>query len=308
MQAVTLFDGGVGQEAYQRSNKAADPLWSIKVMLEQPHIIEKIHRDFIEAGCQILTLNTYTATPSRLSRLSQTQKASIPSLQAIYKQAIQIAKQSKKGCSNVQIAGCLPPIVASYYTHVCLSYEESLQQYREIVALQQHDVDFFICETMCAIDETRAAIKAASETDKPVIVAFSLAENSTNCLRSGESLEEAITVISAFKPVGIMLNCSLPETISYAMPTLAKIAQDKGLRFGAYANGFESVEALKPGTTVDNLNQRADLSPEKYANFIMQWQQLGATLLGGCCGISPQHMRVVHQQLIKENISPTALI
>ncbi len=62
MRDICLIDGGLGQEIYRRSGRAADPLWSVKVMQDQPELVEAVHRDFIEAGAQILTLNTYAST------------------------------------------------------------------------------------------------------------------------------------------------------------------------------------------------------------------------------------------------------
>ena len=65
---ITLLDGGNGQEIYLRSNKPAHPLWSVKVMLDNPNIVTKVHEDFIKSGSKIICLNTYTATYSRLKR------------------------------------------------------------------------------------------------------------------------------------------------------------------------------------------------------------------------------------------------
>ena len=66
MNKITLLDGGVGQEIYRRSQLRDAPLWSVEAMLEEIDVVTQVHRDFIEAGAQILTLNTYTATPTRL--------------------------------------------------------------------------------------------------------------------------------------------------------------------------------------------------------------------------------------------------
>ena len=278
MKAITLFDGGLGQEIHLRSQKPAHPLWAINVMLEQPQIVQEVHQDFIDAGCNILTLNTYTATPSRLKRDAFDKDNKL--LKSINDIAIKLAKKSLASSTQVQIAGCLPPLVASYRTDVCLNYEESLAEYKQIVSLQQDHIDFFLCETMSSIVEAIAATKAAKDTNKAVIVAFSLREDESLCLRSGEPLENAVAAILPFNPVGVMLNCSTPETISYAMPTFATIAQKNQLRFGAYANGFTSIDALKPGGTVDSLIGRVDLSADKYADIVEQWITQGATLIG----------------------------
>ena len=65
---IVLLDGGVGQELYRRSTRPAAPLWSVQVMMDEPHLVEAVHLDFIEAGARIITANTYTVTPHRLAR------------------------------------------------------------------------------------------------------------------------------------------------------------------------------------------------------------------------------------------------
>jgi S-methylmethionine-dependent homocysteine/selenocysteine methylase len=293
---ITLLDGGLGQEIHHRSNAPAHPLWSIKVMLDNPELVQQIYQEFANVGCNVLTLNTYTATPSRLKRNAADKGAQL--LNKINEIALELANNIKSKSPQIQIAGCLPPLVASYYPDVGLAYDESVKEYNKIVALQQDGTDFFLCETMSSITEAIAATTSANISEKPVIVCFSLREDSSLCLRSGEPLENAIAAILPLKPAGIMLNCSTPETISFAMPLLSKMAQQAKIRFGGYANGFTSIDALEPGKTVDVLFGRIDLSPAKYADFTEQWVAMGATLIGGCCEISPTHMQEVYNRLI----------
>ena len=66
MTDIALLDGGLGQEIQKRSKTKAHPLWSVKIMLEQPDIVTQVHRDFILSGARVICLNTYAATPSRM--------------------------------------------------------------------------------------------------------------------------------------------------------------------------------------------------------------------------------------------------
>ena len=67
MADIALLDGGLGQEIQKRSMTKAHPLWSVKVMLDQPDIVTKVHRDFILSGAKVITLNTYTASKTRMT-------------------------------------------------------------------------------------------------------------------------------------------------------------------------------------------------------------------------------------------------
>ena len=82
------------------------------------------------------------------------------------------------------------------------------------------------------------------------------------------------------------------------MPILAKT----GVRFGGYANGFTSIEALRPGGNVDALEARKDLDPQAYGDFVRQWLDHGASIIGGCCEVGPQHIAYLDKMLKDENI------
>ena len=191
------------------------------------------------------------------------------------------------------LAGCLPPLVASYVAEVSKDYNNSLDEYRQLVALQKDGVDLFLIETMSNIDEARAALTAVKEADKPAFVSLTIADDLSNKLRSGEDLRVAIDVLSNENPNGIMLNCSSPEAITKAMSIMTEL----NIPFGGLGNGFTTISPLSPGSTVDKLSARKDLSPKVYAEFACQWVEAGATIIGGCCEIGPEHIDFLCQQL-----------
>ena len=104
-----------------------------------------------------------------------------------------------------------------------------------------------------------------------------------------------------FAPDAILINCSTPEMVTEGLKIVAK----SGARFGGYANGFTSVEALVPGSTVDRLSQRKDLGPEEYLEFVKTWIDLGAEVVGGCCEIGPSHIAAITDYCDREGIVTT---
>ena len=290
MSAVTLLDGGLGQEINNRSEGQAHSLWSVKVMMERPDIVEAVHRDFVKAGAGVIAINAYTATPSRLEHNGHLNW--FDEAQALAIDLAQKARQ-EEGREQVQIAGCLPPLVASYVTEVSKAYDASLDEFRQICQRQADGIDVMFCETMAIIAEAMAAIDAAKECGKPVYVGFTVNDDGSNTLRSGERLEDAVTAAAERGIDGIMVNCSIPEAVTEAMPVLAR----SGLRFGGYANGFASISALKPGGNVDSLSARSDLDPAAYGGFVRQWLDAGATIIGGCCEVGPGHIAYLDHML-----------
>ena len=293
MNVITLLDGGMGQELLRRSSRAITPLWSADVMLNEPMLVRDLHRDFIESGARVITLNTYTATPERLARENE-----LASLEGLHRSAMSAALDAidLAQCNDVAIAGSLPPLVASYRPDVSLSFEASLASYRRLVELQSPASNVFLCETMSSITEATAACTAGLESGKPVWVALSVSDTEPGLLRSGELLTDALKALESLGPDAILLNCSLPEAINAAWPQLRKTKQ----KIGAYANGFVSVAPLDPGGTVEQLEARKDLNPQQYAEYAMGWVNNGASIIGGCCEIGPAHIKALHERLCNE--------
>ena len=148
---------------------------------------------------------------------------------------------------------------------------------------------------MSSVDQADGALRAAKKSSKPVWVAFSVDDFNGLKLRSGESISKIKTVLKQHKPDAVLINCSRPEAVSDAVHAISQF----GFRFGAYANGFTKInkDFLKEAPTVAALERRKDLSPKEYLKFILQWINLGATIVGGCCEVGPDHIKVIAEEL-----------
>lgn len=286
-QPITLLDGGMGQELIRRSRAdKPHPLWSLKVMLDEPELVSEVHRDFCLAGAKVICLNTYSVTRHRLQMGSD-----LPDLPDLLTLARGLAEAgvAESGCSNVDIVSSLPPLTASYLINSPLSEQQMADEYEELIRLQMRHVDGFIAETIPTITEGQAALRGADSAGFAIHLALTVLDEDGTRLRSGESLAQALEVLLPLGPSSVMINCSVPEAIDQAMPVLAGKTQ----RFGAYANGFHSITALKPGGTVDVLTSREELTPDVYAAMALGWLNQGASLVGGCCEVGPDHIRTL---------------
>lgn len=291
-QRIVLLDGGMGQALALRSRRPVSPLWSAQVMLDEPQLVTALHRDFIMAGARVITVNSYSATPQRLARDGD------PGLfEPLHAAALSAAQKARdESGREVNIAGCLPPLVASFHPDSVPGDATCLRDYRRIVALQATGVDLFLCETMSLAREARCATIAAAESGLPVWVAFTVDDEDGTRLRSGEPLVEAAREVVAAGAERVLVNCSVPEMVTAAMGELAGL----GVPFGGYANAFTSVAPLQPGGTVDSLSSRTDLGPDGYAAHALKWVELGATIVGGCCEVGPEHIATLAERLSAE--------
>ena len=166
---ITLLDGGLGQEIYRRSKLTEAPLWSVEAMLNEPDIVRKVHLEFIEAGAEICTLNTYSATPTRLRNSNREDDFEL--IHSMADQAVREAIQNSK--LPIKVAGCLPPLHGSYLGTPSRPKSSMADEYAQIVQLHP-TVDLWIIETMTNPHEAEAAVTAGLESGKPVLLAYRL--------------------------------------------------------------------------------------------------------------------------------------
>lgn len=166
--------------------------------------------------------------------------------------------------------------------------------------LSEH-VDLWLAETQSAIAEVQA-IRAGLPLDgKPLWVSFTLRDEDTDevpRLRSGEPVVDAAEAVAALGVQSLLFNCSQPEVIGAAIDdaisTFKRLGAD--IAVGAYANAFPPQP--KDATANDGLDElREDLDPPGYLHWMQDLCQRGASLLGGCCGIGPEHIALLAERL-----------
>ena len=303
MADVILIDGGMGQELLHRSSNKYPRRWSAEYLLSEPDLVRQVHLDYIMAGARVIIINTYSATFARMARIGVDDN--VPLLQ---RTACDLAASARDAAgdagTDVAIAGCLPPLNGSYRPDLVREFSVNLTEYQRLVDLQAPYVDLFICETMSTGEEARAAATAAGETDKPVWVGWTLQDDASARLRSGETITEAHAALAGLPVSAVLANCTSPESVSRAMPELAAA----GLAAGGYANGFTPIpENYRSGHTLKQLGVREELTPAAYAEFAARWVEDGATIVGGCCEVTQAHIAHLRDRLLADAHTLVAL-
>lgn len=278
MSEITLLDGGMGQELVHRAGDRPTPLWSTQVMIESPGLVAEVHRDFTEAGATVATTNTYAIHRDRLIGTD---------VEGQFEELHHMALSEAKNSGAKRIAGAIGPLKASYRPDLHPDAAIAVPLFAEVAEILAPFCDLLICETIVSVAHARDVLAGASATGKPVWLAFSVDDKDGTHLRSGEPLADVLPVVRS-GAAAVLVNCSAPEAIPAALNILAQ----SGLPYGAYANGFEQITSdfLKAKPTVDALNMRDDLTPEAYAKHALAWAAQGATIIGGCCEVSPAHI------------------
>lgn len=290
---ITLLDGSIGQELVKRSGDRATPLWSTRVMIEKPEIVNEVHAAYFNAGATVATTNTYAVLYDRLKTADLKDQRF-----ELWETAMTAATAARDAHGSGRVAGSIGPLIASYRPDLCPPPDQAAELYGEIIETIGPLVDVLLIETMCSVDQADGAMRAAKKSDRPIWLALSVDDFDGTKLRSGENLKDVRPMLDRHQPDAILINCSRPEAVSKGVEIISKF----GFKFGAYANGFARISNgfLQDSPTVDVLEQRQDMSPNHYAEFAMDWVALGATIVGGCCEVGPDHIKELAQRLISE--------
>ena len=290
MTDITLLDGSIGQELVKQSGDRATPLWSTQVMIDHPDLVRQVHDAYFRAGASVATTNTYAVLRDRLRRVALEDRA-----EELTETAVLCARAARDANGQGRVAGAIGPLIASYRPDICPPAEEAAQIYAEPVRLMKGRVDLFVIETMSSVDQARGALQAATGQGKPVWLAVTVDDNDGTRLRSGEGVGDLAGLVAQYDPAAVLVNCTRPEAVAAALG----IIKGFGRPFGAYANGFTRISEgfLTDAPTVDALEQRTDLDPAAYADFAMGWVDQGATIVGGCCEVGPDHIAELARRL-----------
>lgn len=288
---MKILDGGFGRELARRGAPFRQPEWSALALTEAPEIVKEVHLDFIRAGAQVITTNNYAVVPFHIGQerfdREVTELVKIATNQA--KLAVQESGQP------IQIAGCLPPLFGSYRADLFdQSKAEALA--KSIIGALSPDVDFWLAETQSCLAEVRTIHQLLPKDGREFWVSFTLQDEQALTkakLRSGENIQQAAQLVHELGANAILFNCCQPEVILNAIKEIRSLLPS-GVKIGAYANAFPPQNS--EATANDGLDEvRKDLDPDAYLTFAKQWQHAGASMIGGCCGIGPEHIQKLSQ-------------
>jgi len=270
-QIITILDGGLGHELKLRG--ISDGTFLAGVLANEENCgtgdnkdtVESIHMDYLAAGCDVITTNSFVAVPQRMiecglvtneansnSRASELIRASVDRARAaIIKYEKEVGKNKKKKL----IAGCVPPLTECYFSRkVPTSVNDLMPEYTTIVStLLDCKVDILLAETLSTTREALAILRSVSGIQKmgthhipPLWISFTIHDDRPTKLRSDEPLDtacqniiqEASSLDLPLEAIGV--NCATPNAISSAVPILTKMVEGTNIKVCAYGNCFRT--------------------------------------------------------------------
>ena len=284
-----LMDGGMGSEI-ERRGLASPTTWSGGPMLTHPELVRDIHREYIEAGAEIIITNTFGAGRDMLEQGGLEHKVAEAN-----KLGIEAAVQARRNSGtedSVVIAASVSTMTPKERAEVPVPYEKALETYREQLGeLSKGGPDVAVGEMLIRISDTLAVIDAAAELGLPVWVGLSLVRDGDQLYlgiqdrHGNETLQDAMDAIKDKDLASVFI---MHTSVDDTGPGLEIVRKNWSGIFGAYAH-FPRYSRPNPKTSAPD--------PQQYLEYAKGWSEQGARIIGGCCGTRPAHIRALREWL-----------
>lgn len=274
---IIVFDGGTGTYLYDKGifiNRCFEEL-----NLTNPELVTEVHRDYINAGADVIETNTFGANKYSLA----TQGLELKVYEINYKGA-QLAKSVAKDI--VLVAGSVGPLGVQIEPLGKLAFDEAKDAFAEqIKGLLDGGVDLISLETFGLVEELVQGVRAVRELHADIPIVAQVTINNEGNLLSGESLERFVEKISRYHIDVIGMNCS--EGPRMMLEALERLRELTTLPLSVQPNA-----GLPQNIGGRNLYMT---SPEYMAEYAKRFIQTGASIVGGCCGTNPSHIKAIRR-------------
>ena len=297
---MIILDGGLGRELQAMGAPFRQPEWSALALMEGPEYVRAAHDAFLEAGADIITTNSYAIVPFHVGADVFEARAS-----ELLRLSGKLARAAADDAGRqVRVAASVPPMFGSYQPEKFDPHAaaDMMRLFRDELV---DYADLFLAETLGSIAEAELFLTEFLTIRRPVWLSVTLEDVGVTvgkpCLRSGEPLCEVLALCQTQAPDALLFNCSQPEIMEDAIAVAhAYFSGDSPPLIGVYANAFPLADEKYEGANAALHHLRQDITPHAYANYAERWAAAGARIIGGCCGISPSHIKCLKDRLSRQ--------
>ncbi|EFN59570.1 hypothetical protein CHLNCDRAFT_132909 [Chlorella variabilis] len=263
MGAVTLLDGGIGHLLKAKGVERLVP------GLE--------YEQLFLAGADVITVNSFACTEWSLGRIGKAglQQELLEAAARLARAAATEAASSGSG-RQVLVAGCLPPLRESYQAQASglRAFEEMQPEYNLLAGKRDaavHHCDLLLCETLSTCTEGLAAGTAAAASGLPWWASWTIEDRD----------DDAVVAVAELPGLeAVLVNCCSPQAVAAALPVLKAAAPPGKTTMQAWRGKLDGI-----------------ILAEAYARHAARWVDLGASIVGGCCGVGPRHIELIRRRL-----------
>lgn len=274
---VLVADGATGTNLQQMGLGAG--MHAEDWVLDSPEKILGLEEAFVAAGSDIILTCSFGATRPRMKSARHADDVEL-----VNRRAAELAREAARGDNNIIVAGSMGPLGQLLKPYGPLLPEEARSAFAEQArALVQGGVDLLLIETHFAFEEATAAFQAVrSVTDLPVVVSFSY-DRGTRSMMGAKPAE----VVKRYRAMGAAMVGANCGTTLENMETILKEYAATELGFPFWAKPNAGMPRIQGTETL------YDVTPAQMAEYALKYVELGARVVGGCCGSTPEHVRAI---------------
>lgn len=301
-QNVHIFDGGLATELERKGFDLDHPLWSSKILLSNPEAIEEVHLEFLKAGADYISTCSYQLSYAGGIKIGLDEEEIT---RLLYRSA-QLAKSARNEFIKINkdpkrlkpmIGASIGPYGAyladgsEYNGHYGISDNE-LYGFHILRwnVLSDTDIDLMACETIPSYQEAKVLLKILHETPKRnAFISFSC-KNGIH-ISDGTPIQECAALLQDQNQISaIGINCTPPKYISSLIQQIKKVSPE--LTILVYPNSGESYDPVTK-------TWLGECDPNEFSEMAVEWYELGARWIGGCCRTRPAHIASLREEIIK---------
>ncbi|MGE4631655.1 MAG: homocysteine S-methyltransferase family protein [Planctomycetota bacterium] len=282
---LRCIDGATGSELERRGVDLSLPLWSSRALIDAPEILAAVHRDYLTAGAEAITTATFRTHRRSLEKAGLGDRAA-----ELTRQAVEIAMRVRdEERPDALVLGSVAPLEDCYRPDLVPDEETCLREHTELMEhLVAAGADLILIETMNHLGEARAAVHAARRVapGKWMISFCTRSDGPPGVLLSGEELAPLLSQLADAQAVGV--NCVAANAIVDQVGLLrGALPETPILAYGNIGHADEDGNWISSDA----------IHPDDYVVHVASWIDAGASIVGGCCGTTPQHIRAVTRNL-----------
>ena len=306
MSAFKIMDGAMGSELIRRGMKLPEHIWSAAANLTNPELVLEIHRKYVDAGADYITANTFRTTPRAFGKIdglvTECSSQALPRDVEVNKKetviksrkslftAVELAKEVAS--NSVKVLGSIASLEDCYSPELFPGKNTAITEFRQLGGwLSDAGVDILLLETMNSIAEAEAGLIALQSFELPIWVSFVMKDDEH--LLSGDLLLDALTLLQNHSVNTVLLNCNPLRRTEKSMILLTENWTGK---WGIYPN-------LGIGEPSPNGRITKYESMEKFTALMEKAIDLGASVVGACCGSTPEQISELSKIKIKLNLT-----
>ena len=282
-----IMDGAMGTELIRRGLKLPLPLWSSLANIEHNNQVINVHKDYIDAGSDIITTNTFRTTSRTFIKAGYTQKDAGLISKQCFDMAIKAAKYARN-YKKTLIAGSIAPLEDCYVPDDFPGKQIATKELREISeSMVKSEVDIILFETMGCFEEIESALNVSDNINIPRWLSIVLKDK--HHILDGTSVKKVIDLAGKKNIEILLVNCTPAWVINDALDVVLEFWEGK---WGVYPNAGKDMPT-KEG------NFSSTLDDDSFGNVINHYIKLGASVVGSCCGSTPKTIRKIYNMIQK---------